>query len=407
MCALSWVACGGGGSEGSLTGERPATMDAGGARRDATAISLTLDAAYPSGNGGLDGGTTKSGSDAGIAIAMDGAASAAVDLGGAGGLGPAAPDCMAGSTILAMRPAEVLLVQDRSSSMAATITTGGTTKWEALTTALGRVFESTSAATAWGLMLFPKPSGDATACCQMPTNDNKPVLEVAPSPQAGQAIINALEGATPNGNGTPTARALIQGANALAARTTSTLKYMVLVSAGDPTCASDNTCNSSATLDDTRTKDAVSHIASVQGIPVGVVAIGLPTSSNSYQRSPTQQLFVDLANAGGMPNVTKGQPAYYQADTPDQLLGALTGLQGKMRSCAFAIASPVALPDGASVKVDGVTIARDNTKQDGWAFGDGGTSVVLYGKLCESYRNSSVRPTLELATTCTANPVVF
>jgi hypothetical protein len=405
VCVTAVAGCVGGGSEGNFTSGKGdgsgSTADAGVALGGDGNFALRLDASSP-----FDAAVGWA-FDAGASASIDGAKAAGVDGAdhGEAAAGPPAAECVASTTALAVRPAEVLLVQDRSTAMATTFTAGGTTRWEATIAAIADVLDASEGATAWGLMLFPKSTGDG-ACCQMPGDDDMPAVEVAPKAGAALAISATLAGTLPTGVGAPTARALIQSANALAASTSSTSKYLVLLSGGDPTCASDMVCSDAATLDYARTKDSVAHIASMQGIPVAVVAIGLPASGNSYQRSNTQQLFVDLATSGGMPNTGKGQPAYYRGDDPDQLRDALVTLQTKMKSCTFAIAEPVAWPDGATLKVDGAPVARDTAKQDGWAYGDSGTSVVLYGKPCESYRDSVTPPTVELTTYCPSSPVI-
>jgi hypothetical protein len=344
-----------------------------------------------------------------IALSFDAGAptgGAAVDADNSGSPPPIAIDCITTPVSVVPRPAEVLVVQDRSAAMADVMATDGATKWSALVSAMDQLVSSTQDATAWGLMLFPKSAGDSN-CCQMPSNDNQPQIEVDPATQAALPISVALAQTAPTGIGTPTARALIQAANALAARTTSTSKYLVLVSAGDPTCASDTACSGAATLDYARTKQSVAHIASVQGIPVAVVAVALSSSANQLQRSNTQQLFIDLATAGGMPNTAKGQQAYYAPASTAELTTTLATLQTKMKSCSLAITSTVSYPDSATLQMAGYAVARDASHQDGWDFGDAGKSVVLYGKPCESYRQSPTPPAVQLITSCPTAPLVY
>ncbi|HEX7506564.1 MAG TPA: hypothetical protein VF550_07315 [Polyangia bacterium] len=315
------------------------------------------------------------------------------------------PGCTAGTTTLHPRPAEALLVLDRSSSMADTITADGTSKWNAAVSAIESAVLASQDTTAWGMMLFPKGSGDS-ACCQMPANDLLPSVEATPALQSAQAIAAALAQSSPGGVGTPTARALVQAANVLLARATSTSKFIVLATGGEPTCASDGVCDGAATTDYTRTKETVAHVASVLGIPVAVVGIALPSASNSLQPNGRLQLFTDLANFGGMANTTAGQPAYYSTGTTADLGAALGSLSSKMTSCSFALPNPVAWPDNVAVLFAENRIAQDTSHQEGWDYGDRGTSVVLFGQPCDDARKLAGRASLDFVTGCPAAPVV-
>jgi hypothetical protein len=315
------------------------------------------------------------------------------------------PGCTAGATTLRPRPAEALLVLDRSSSMADAITADGTSRWNAAVSAIESAVLASQDTTAWGMMLFPKASGDS-ACCQMPTNDLLPSVEATPALQSAQAVAAALAQSSPAGVGTPTARALVQAANFLLARATSTSKFIVLATGGEPTCASDSACDGASTPDYKRTKETVAHVASVLGIPVAVVGIALPSASNSLQPNGRLQLFTDLANLGGMANTTVGQPAYYSTGTTADLVAALGSLSSKMTSCSFALPNPVALPDNVAVLLSENRITQDTSHQNGWDYGDRGTSVVLYGQPCDDARNLAGRVSLDFVTGCPAAPVV-
>jgi hypothetical protein len=228
------------------------------------------------------------------------------------------------------------------------------------------------------------------------------VAEVAPAQQSTASISVALAQSAPSGTGAPTARALIQAANYLVARWTSTSKYIVLATGAEPTCASDGLCSGASTADYTRTKETVAHVASVFGIPVAVAGIALPPTSNTFQPDGRLQLFTDLANLGGMPNTTKGQAAYYAAGSTAELAAALATLSSQMTSCSFALPGPVAWQDNVVVLLSENRIAQDTSHQDGWDFGDRGTSVVLFGKPCDDARKLGNRAALSFTTACPA-----
>ena len=390
---LYLAGCGGDSSKSAANASRDAgaAHDAG-VVLDASAIHVVLN---------LDAAAS------GPPLASDAATSLSSMDGGAYGYLPASAQtdatCTVGTTTLHPRPAEVLLVLDRSSSMADAA--GGTSKWNAAVTAIESSVQAGQDGTAWGMMLFPKSSGDS-ACCQMPTNDLLPIVEVAPALRSAQAISAALAQSTPAGIGAPTARALLQAANSLLARATSTSKFIVLATGGEPTCASDALCDGASTTDYTRTKETVAHVASVLGVPVAVVGIALPPTNSNFQPNGRLQLFTDLANLGGMANTTVGQPAYYAAGNAADLAAALGTLRSQMASCSFALPSPVAWPDDVAVLLSENRIAKDASHQDGWDYGDSGTSVVLFGQPCSDARNLTGGASLAFVTGCPAAPVV-
>ncbi len=320
---------------------------------------------------------------------------------------PGSPDptCSPATTTLYPRPAEVLLVIDRSTTMAEAIAADGTSRWSTTVAAVASAVLASQETTAWGMMLFPKSSDDAV-CCQMPANDLAPLVEVAPDLGSAQAIAATLAQSTPTGIGTPTARALVQAANFLLARATSTSKYLVLLTGGDPTCVGDGLCDGASDSDYARSKETVAHVASVLGIPVAVVAMALPSATGNLQPNSRVQLFIDMANLGGMPNTAAGQPAYYAVNGTADVVAALGALGAQATSCSFALPFPVAWPDSAAVLMSENRITRDTSHQEGWDFGDGGASVVLFGKPCDDARSLNGLATLELVSACPATPVV-
>jgi hypothetical protein len=336
--------------------------------------------------------------DAGFApISIDGGARSAIDAGTPG----AEANCLPTVTALRPRPAEVLLVQDRSTTMAEPLAAGS--KWSASAAAVASVAGLGTAN--WGMMLFPKAYSDGE-CCQMPASGLPADIEVAPSAASAAALATTFEQKAATGIGRPMARAITQAADYLSARTTSTAKYLVVAAAGEPTCSGDGLCSAASTSDATRTKDAVTHAASRLGIPVAVVAIGLATSSNALQPSATQQLFADLAKLGGMPNTAPGQPGYWAAGTTDELASALSAIAAQAKSCSFALPTTFNGNADAQVSLSDVRLSRDSTRQDGWDFSDDGTSLVLYGKACTAARTASGAVTLQLQPSCSVPPVL-
>jgi hypothetical protein len=273
----------------------------------------------------------------------------------------------------------------------------GASKWATSASAIAQA--AASGSTAWGLMLFPKARAGGE-CCAMPADDLAPEVEVAPDVQSWSAIGATFAQGSATGIGRPLARAVVQAGNYLDARPTSTSKYVVLVAAGEPTCANDGLCSDADSADDTRSEEAVTHVASLLGIPVAVIAVGLPAANNSYQTGRAQQFFADLAKLGGMPNTSQSQPAYYAAASTAELAAALASIASRMRSCSFALASPAASTQDAQVTLAEVRVPQDVTHQNGWDFADGGTSIALYGKPCADVRGASGATSIQLTTLC-------
>lgn len=330
-------------------------------------------------------------------ISVDAGIVAAIDAGTPG----VEANCLPTVSTLQARPTEVLLVQDRSSAMAEAA--GTDSKWSVSEAAIVNVARLPTAS--WGLMLFPKADLGGE-CCQMPSSDDAAEVEVAPSSASATALSGTFQHSAATGIGRPMARAITQAASYLAARTTSTAKYIVLVAAGEPTCSGDGLCSAANTADATRSKDAVTHAASRLGIPVAIVAVGLATGNNALQPVATQQLFTDLAKLGGMPNTTPNQPAYWAATSADELAYALTAIAAQTKSCSFALPAPIGWRTDAQVALSDVRLSRDQTHQDGWDFADDGTSIVLFGKSCTAARTASGTVTLQLQPSCAVPPVL-
>ena len=383
FAVLGAAACGASSGDLAAKGQNPVA--------DAAASVWSADAGAHFVPISLDAGA-RSAVDAAVAVAP------AIDAGGVSGASfDAAPNgCAPTTSTLLPRPAEALLVLDRSTTMAPLLA-DGTTKWGASVSAVAAAAASGRAA--WGLMLFPK-SGAQGDCCVMPASDDVPEVEVAPDVQSSATIGAALAGTAATGTGSPLARAVVQAGNYLSGRATSTSKYLVIVAADEPTCANDGLCTDAATTDDARTKDAVKNTASLQGIPVAVAVVGLAAANNSLQAAEQQLFFTDLAKLGGMPNTAASQPSYFPAASSSELAADLWAIAAEMRSCSFSLTGAVDWTSDAQVTLGDTRIPRDGSHQNGWDFGDAGSSIVLYGKPCADARSSASPASIQFTTSC-------
>ena len=115
-----------------------------------------------SGNGG-HGGSSAAGTAgaAGTGSGVSGTTGTAgvISIGGSGGTG-GERTCGLQNFDVERKPAEILLLLDRSKSMIEDTTSDGVTlKWNAVIPALKQVIMDTNAAVSWGLKVFPEGEG--------------------------------------------------------------------------------------------------------------------------------------------------------------------------------------------------------------------------------------------------------
>ena len=109
--------------------------------------------------------------------------------------GPAT--CGLQSFDLKRKPAEILLVLDRSKSMIEdTVADGVTKKWDAALPALKQVIMDTDTSVSWGLKVFPEGEGDA---CIATSVTNNVVVPMAAMNAAN--VVAGINATTPAGNG--------------------------------------------------------------------------------------------------------------------------------------------------------------------------------------------------------------
>jgi len=187
------------------------------------------------GDGGNSAGTAGKGGG-GPGVAGTTGAAGVISIGGAGGAG--GRTCGLQKFDVERKPAEVLLLLDRSKSMIEDTTSDGVTlKWNAVLPALKQVIMDTDSSLSWGLKTFPEGTG--TECVATGVTENV-VVPVAPMNAA--AVVGALNDATnpatqPQGNGTPTGDAVTAAFNYLKKLNTTNPKYILLATDGAPSCA--------------------------------------------------------------------------------------------------------------------------------------------------------------------------
>jgi hypothetical protein len=304
--------------------------------------------------------------------------------------------CATGSFSMAHPKPTVMLVLDRSASMATAMEPGGNfpTRWYALTSALASVLPPVDNTMAIGALIFPA-TARALECSVASVANLRPAT-------GNVAALTRLMNTTVPGGGTPTAIAIDTAAKLLLGmRTATAARALVLATDGGPNCNAGlnfatcrctngpgvSTCGASQCLDDTRTEQTISEYQS-QGLPTYVVGIqtkGDPEFSDVLDA---------MAVAGGRPQVGAGQ-SYYAASSEAELNAALTTIRNQVGACTYLTSSVPDQNGSIVVSVDGVPLAPDQ-----WIWGNRSNGeIVLQGDACQTVATAKA-PALSATVEC-------
>lgn len=306
--------------------------------------------------------------------------------------------CVPGVFTLLRRNVDVMFLIDRSGSMLWNIqgqVDVPPSRWSLLQDALGQVLPSLQDSVALGALFFPQPPADQqnpADLCIVPT-----AADVPPGAHNASAILSVFTNTQPLG-GTPTFDALTVAASSLsAAAGRGDARYMVLATDGGPNCnftLDGDTCtctyppdpticqtaNGGANydcLDDARTVMQMANVFAT-GIPIFVIGIadeGDPVLAQTLNA---------MAVAGGRPLMT-GPESYYSVRQPADLQAALSAVRDQVAVCAFVTPSRPDDPNDIVLSLNGVPIARDLTRVNGWDWTDVNFGeVTLFGAACAS-----------------------
>jgi len=376
LFSLFAVAC----TVACTAGTSPTASGKGGSSGN-TGVGNTSGAA---GTGGSSGGTTGLGG---------------FDFTGTGGGG--GRTCGLQSFDVERKPAEILLLLDRSKSMIEDTTSDGVTlKWNAVIPALKQVIMDTNAAVSWGLKVFPE--GEGSECA---SGSVGPGVVVPVAPMNATNVISAIDSTMALGNGTPTGDAVTAAFNYLKGLTSTNPKYILLATDGAPSCAGTTKDSSTA-----RTFAVAQTMAAASASPpIYTFVIGVATNSNSEQMTLN-----NLADAGGRP-----RPGllthFYLGNTQAELTAAMASITGQAATCTFPLNPPPPVmndstklgmyfppsgtpqscttdcPNGQTCvsNICMLKVPYDGSMGNGWAYTDANdTAVQAYGSWCDQIKAS-------------------
>jgi hypothetical protein len=269
--------------------------------------------------------------------------------------------CMTGGQrfTLTTTPADVLFVVDRSGSMNLR-TLDGTSRWNALVSAVRAVLPALDTSLFMGLVIFPDPDA-----CSVPLSPVVPI--VAPS---ASVIASYLAARGPSG-ATPTLAALQTAERYMGAYSTTRRRFIVLATDGEPNCTSS-------------LSEVVARIASIRTrLNVETFVLGIPGTDLSLYAALNA-----MAQAGG--RARSGVVNFYEAGSTSQLESALRAITAAASSCTYRLGSAPTRPDLVTLQFDGRMVARDAS--NGWSYTDATNREIRFnGSACMQLQSGTVR----------------
>ncbi|MBL8600405.1 MAG: VWA domain-containing protein [Myxococcales bacterium] len=296
------------------------------------------------------------------------------------------------------RPANILIVLDRSGSMSESAG-NGMSKWAAATGGLRTLLGRLDNFTRVGLTFFPPTRGAS----DMASGYTTPAVPIAALSTNRTALLSAL-GASPSGN-TPMACAIDGSKQYFQSFTQDGSRNIILITDGQPT----NECTGQPLLPPCnllppdlaclqRHDQAMQAAVSVQ---VALARMLTPSVRTFVAGTPeaTDVFLSDLAFQGGSsrtPDCRNTRSCHYSlgAGTFEQdLARALDDIRGRAITCEFEVNADPSRVDptrvNVSVETTGMaarTVPRDVNHQNGWDYSEGMRNIILHGPICDAVR---------------------
>jgi hypothetical protein len=288
-------------------------------------------------------------------------------------------------------PPDLLIVLDRSGSMADAPSGGGGSKWSQVGSAINTTVSQLQGQIAWGLETFPSDMDCGTSS----------MLDVPVGLMSAAAINSAISGKMPGGN-TPTRAAIGTAAAYLNALSDGRPKYILLATDGEPNCApagatcmcpgggTPNAMNQCclATLcipcipapaggDDNQGAEDAIAAAATAGVSTFVVGIATDPGADTVLNKMAEN------GKGAQPGATK----YYPVGSSAALVSTINVIASQIISCTLPLTTPPPHPEYVKITADGVEMAKDPSHTNGWDFGPNNTSIHLYGAACNQLQS--------------------
>jgi hypothetical protein len=271
---------------------------------------------------------------------------------------------------------DMLIVLDRSGSMAPNGNDTGTDRWSGSVEAVTDVVEVFDDRVSFGLMMFPKPGQGSGRVAQCTAG----AVDVQIGATRGDRIAQTLADADPGGN-TPTASTLeaalpviSKGIGAVDAVVPP--KYVLLVTDGDPNCSPSWPGNREA--DPVARTQTIAAIEKLTKAGVKTFVVGYQTKASSF----AQQLD-KMAAAGGT-----GDKAHRSVESGADLAAAFEQITSRAVSCSYQLEQPVADPSFVLVTVGSKSRAFGNSA-DGWTLAPDKQTVTLEGAACDELQKGA------------------
>lgn len=269
-------------------------------------------------------------------------------------------------------PPDLLIVLDRSGSMASPIPTfppDFTPKWTIMKNALNALSTAREDNIRFGLLEFPADDncGVGAGAVKVPVDLH----------QAAE-IHSYFATRNPNGN-TPADLGLAQALtyyNSIAVNPAG--RYVLFATDGEPNCGGGDPDVSSAT----ETVAAVTALASA-GIKTYVLGFGGGFVDDSVLNNS--------AIAGQVPR-SPGPPYYYAANNAAELDAVLDTISGGIvvPSCSYALASPPPDPANVTVTLNGTPVPQSTAHTNGWDYYPDANTITFFGSYCDQIESGAI-----------------
>lgn len=298
-----------------------------------------------------------------------------------GGRRPVANDCEEHIVQASRAIPDLLVVLDRSASMAPDGNDQKSDRWQGSVDAVEQVTSAFDDRVHFGLMTFPGQQqqggggrgGRGDVCAPGVTN-------VQIGANTGDDIKGALDAMDPGGY-TPTAATLqealkLLGTTTISDQAVASPKYVLLVTDGDPNCSSG--ANGPTSADPVARQQSIDAIKALTNVGVQTYVVGYQTGSTAFASTLDQ-----MAVAGGT-----GQTKHISVASGGDLTKTFETIADRAISCSYQLDAPVDDPSFVLISVAKKSRSYQNAA-DGWTLSADKRTITLLGTACEQLRAGS------------------